>query len=122
MAKDLRDFYIKYPEHPRFTINKVIEEEAVEIIVNKIEMVLFTNKGEVLGDNNFGADLYFYLHQTKVSKDTVEEVIREQFRRYIPELASTSYNLTVSILPGNFQDILLVDIQIEDLVMNAIFN
>lgn len=122
MARDLRDFYIKYLEHPRFSINKLIEEEAVEIIVNKIEMVLFTNKGEVYGDQNFGADLYYYLHQTKVSKDTVEEVIREQFRRYIPELASTSYTLTVSILPGNFQDILLVDIQIEDVVINAIFN
>jgi hypothetical protein len=121
-ATDLRDFYIKYEGHPRFTTNKIIEDEAVEIIINKIEMILFTNKGEVFGDPDFGADLYFFLHKTKVAAETVETIIDEQFKKYIPELATTSYTLKVTILPGTFQDVLYVDINVDGVEINAYFN
>lgn len=121
-ATDLRDFYIKYEEHPRFTVSKIIEDEAVEIMINKIEMILFTNKGEVLGDSNFGADLYFFLHKTKVAAETVESIIGDQFKKYIPELNNFAYTLKVTILPGTFQDVLFIDINVNGVEINAIFN
>jgi len=119
---DLRDFYIKYEGHPRFTTNKILEDEAIEIIVNKMEMILFTNKGEVLGDPEFGADLYFFLHKTKVAAETVETIIDEQFKKYIPELNSVSHTLEVTIVPGTFQDVLFIDITVNDVEINAIFS
>ena len=121
-ATDLRDFYIKYEGHPRFSVNKILEDEAIEIVVNKIEMILFTNKGEVLGDSNFGANLYFFLNQTKVAAETVENIITEQFKKYIPELNNLSHTLKATIVPGTFQDLLLIDITVNDLEINAIFN
>jgi len=122
MATDLKDFCIKYEGHPRFNVNRIIEDEAVEIIVNKMEMILFTNKGEVFGDPNFGADLYFFLHQTKVAAETVRSIIDTQFKRYIPELNNVGYTLNVTIVPGTFQDVLLVDITVNGVEINAIFN
>lgn len=121
-ATDLRDFYIKYEGHPRFTTSKIIEDEAVEVVINKIEMILFTNKGEVLGDPDFGADLYFFLHKTKVAAETVESIIEEQFKKYIPELSTMAYTLKVTIVPGVFQDILFVDISVNGVDINAIFD
>ena len=44
---DFRDFYIGYEGHPRFTINKIITDDIIRVIVQKYEMILFTNKVQV---------------------------------------------------------------------------
>ena len=48
MASSFIDFYIGYPGHPRFRDPELIEDDAIRVIVQKYEMILFTNKGEVL--------------------------------------------------------------------------
>ena len=57
MAFSFIDFYIGYPGHPRFKNLELIEDDIVRVIIQKYEMVIFTNKGELLGDPNFGATL-----------------------------------------------------------------
>ena len=47
MALDFTDFYIEYPGHPRFRDLQIIEDDVVRIILQKWEMILFTNKGEL---------------------------------------------------------------------------
>jgi len=110
------DFYIAYPGHPRFTDKELIEDEVVRVIVQKYELIVFTNKGEVFGDPNFGADLPKLLFETKVSANVVENDIREQISEYIPELRSISYELSVSFYqdPENFQDVMEIFFQISE--------
>lgn len=110
------DFYIAYPGHPRFTDKELIEDEVVRVIVQKYEMIVFTNKGEVLGDPNFGADLPKLLFETKVSAKAVENDIRDQITEYIPELRTISYELSVSFYqdPENYQDVMEVFFQISE--------
>ncbi len=110
------DFYIAYPGHPRFTDKELIEDEVVRVIVQKYELIVFTNKGEVFGDPNFGADLPKLLFETKVSANVVENDIRDQITEYIPELGSISYELSVSFYqdPENYQDVMEVFFQISE--------
>ena len=111
------DFYISYPGHPRFTEKELIEDEVVRVIVQKYEMIVFTNKGEVFGDPNFGADLPKLLFETKVSAKVVENDIRDQISEYIPEIRNMSYELSVSFYqdPENYQDVMEVFFQISEL-------
>jgi phage baseplate assembly protein W len=104
------DFYIRYKGHPRFTSPKFIEDETVSVIVQKYEMILFTNKGELLGDPNFGCDLTALLFETYLSSSSIEAEIRAQISDYIPELDSVDYQLTVEINedPENFQEYMYV--------------
>lgn len=95
MTIDFRDFYIKYPGHPKFTDYKIIEDDIISIIVQKYEMILFTNKGEVLGLPQFGCDLEKFLFQTKVSASFVEDIINNQIAEFIPELVDMNYTLQV---------------------------
>lgn len=118
---EFKSFYIKYPDHPNYNSKKVIEDDALGVIVNKIEMVLFTNKGEVYGNPDLGANLYNYLHQTNVSADFVKSEIDKQVKKYIPELTNIMYNLDVNILPGSLQDLMLIDFTIQGIKINAIF-
>ena len=84
-AVDFTDFYILYKDHPRYVTKELIEDEVINVIIQKYEMVLFTNKGEVLGDPNFGANLPELLFQTKVSdKYSIEETCHPTALNYLP--------------------------------------
>jgi hypothetical protein len=111
MAFSFIDFYIGYPGHPRFKNLELIEDDIVRVIIQKYEMVIFTNKGELLGDPNFGAGLTELLYETRISAESVEADIRAQIADYIPELEGIDYDLNVEFVedPENFQEIMLVN-------------
>ena len=111
------DFYLGYPGHPRFTDLQLIEDNAIRVIVQKWEMILFTNKGEVFGQPDFGGDLPYYLHETKLSADFIKKELSDQIASYIPELNGVPYTLEVSFFedPERYQDYMEVFFQISDL-------
>lgn len=94
---DFTDFYIIYKGHPKFNSTDIIEDEPIRVIVQKYEMVLFTNKGDVLGQPDFGADLEYLLNETRLSEENIESEIKTQIYKHIPELNNLDYTLTVSI-------------------------
>lgn len=119
--RDSRSFYITYPGHPKYKEGEIVVDDPLRAIVNKIEMVLMTNKGEFIGDVNFGADLPLYLWQTRVSVDFIKSNIQEQFDIYIPELRQFNSTLDVEITEGTYQDILFVNVTINEVQVRAVF-
>jgi len=111
------DFYLGYPGHPRFRDKALIEDEVLRVIVQKWEMILFTNKGELFFDPEFGGDLPVYLHETKLSAETIEEELNIQISTYIPEISGIDYILKVTFLehPERFEEVMEVFFQIKDL-------
>ena len=116
MSYDFKDFYIRYQGHPQYVSGNLIEDDVINVIIQKYEMLIFTNKGEVMGDPNFGADLLLILYETKVSASHVEEVIKNQISLYIPELDSMNYTLKAVFTedPDNFQEMLFIYFQLSD--------
>lgn len=121
---DFRDFYIGYEGHPRFTINKIITDDIIRVIIQKFEMIIFTNKGEVLGDPDFGADLIKYLYETKISADSVRSIIIQQINDYISEIRNINYQLAVRFEqdPENFQDVMIVEFTLSEYEVVAIIS
>lgn len=113
---DFTDFYILAPGNPNYVSYELIEDEVIKVIIQKYEMMLFTNKGEVLGDPDFGADLLLLLYETKVSGNTVKNNIIEQIATYIPELLNTNFTLDVVFTQDvfNYQDIMYVYLKLAD--------
>ncbi len=124
MTIDFKDFYIKYKGHPKYVSNELIEDDIINVIVQKYEMVLFTNKGEVLGLPDFGADLMLLLNETRVSASYVEELIVKQISTYIPELDNMNYSLKVVFAqdPDNYQEMMFIYFQIADYEVYAEIN
>lgn len=110
------DFYIGYPGHPRFRIPEIIEDDVIRVIVQKYEMIIFTNKGELLGDPNFGADLPNLLHETRLSAEAIEGDIRAQIADYIEEIDGIDYELQVQIFedPERYQEFMVINFKIKD--------
>lgn len=118
------DFYIGYPGHPRYQSAEMIEDDLIRVIVQKYEVIVFTNKGEVLGQPDFGGNLIELLHETRYDSQTVEENIRAQIQEYIPELNGVEYSLTVEFFADTerYQEYMVVNFTISDLVVNITVN
>lgn len=116
MTFDFSDFYICYPGHPRFTDLKLIEDDIIRVIIQKYEMILFTNKGEVFCEPDFGGDLNKLLHETRLSAETIESDLNDQISKYIPELNSITYTLNVSFYedPERYQEYMEIFFQISE--------
>ena len=119
---DVRDFYIKNTDNPTYKDGEIIVQDNIQVIINKMEMLLFTNKGECFSDVSMGCDLEFYLWQTNVSTDYIKSIIQNQFDTYIQELSNFNYTINLQILEGNIQDILIINININDVSANFIFS
>ena len=117
---DIRDFNIRGKGHPKYSSTRVIEDRTIEFVVQKLENLLFTNKGDLLGDPDFGANLEYYLWTTNVPVAKIESEIKNQIDKYIPELNLMQYTLSVEIYEGTVRDILQLNFKIKDTKVNFI--
>lgn len=119
---DFKDMYIGYQGHPSFQVNKIITDDIIRVIIQKYEMLIFTNKGELYGDPNFGCDLLKLLYETRISASAVENIIHEQIFEYIPEIIDTNYQLSVTFEedPENYQDVMVVNFTINEFETTAL--
>ena len=116
------DFYISYEDNPNFRNFELIEDDILRVIIQKWEMIIFTEKGEVFGEPNLGADLPHYLHETKLSAESIKESLNDQISYFIPELDGIDYMLEVEILedPESYQEYMEINFVIKDIELYII--
>jgi len=119
---NIKDFNIRGNEHPKYNSRRVIEDRPIEFIVQKLENTLFTNQGDVLGDDNFGANLEYYLWSTNVPASKIDREIQEQIDEYIPELNKYDYEFSVELYEGTYRDILFVKFRIRDVDVDFVLS
>lgn len=122
MAFDFTDFYIIYPGHPRFNNLQIIEDDVVRVIIQKWELLIFTNKGELFCDPEFGGDLPKYLHETRLSGESIEMDLRSQISEYIEELQSIEYKLEINFFedPERYQEYMEIKFEISEYEVFAV--
>lgn len=122
MAFDFTDFYIIYPGHPRFNNLQIIEDDVIRVIIQKYELLIFTNKGELFCDPEFGGDLPKYLHETRLSAESIEVDLRSQISEYIEELQSIEYKLEINFFedPERYQEYMEIKFEISEYEVFAV--
>lgn len=110
--EDRSDLYIKHESDPGFRDDVVENVTFTDTVIAKIYMILFTNKGDVFGDLDFGADITTFLWNTTFPASTIKDNIIEQFDKYIPELTRNDYTINVYILKGDVRDIGVIAIDL----------
>jgi hypothetical protein len=120
---DYTDFYITNTNEPTFNKYQIVEDDIISVIIQKYKLILFTNKGEVMGDPNFGGDLEYFLFQTKVSNDYVKNNLINQINNYIPELTNMNYyiDLVFTQDPYNYYDTMYIYFKLADYEVYAQF-
>jgi len=123
-TQDWKDFTIRWDGHQKYIEGKLYEDNLIEVIVQKIEMILFTKQGEVYGEDGdgLGANIEYYLWETKISNEIIKSKIVHQINKYIQELNIIGYELDIKILPGTFRDILEINVFVKGYNLFFIFN
>jgi hypothetical protein len=120
---NIQDFTIRWNGHQKYKSGKIIEDQVIEVIIQKLEMILFTGKDQVLGQDSegFGANLEKFLWETKVSGDLIKNIIVKQINRWIQELVLIGYELDIKIFEGTFRDIMEINFLIKGYNVDFIF-
>lgn len=119
---DHKDFYIRNTSHPNYKDTVFVEEDLLTVILQKLEMLIFSNKGDLLGDSNLGSNLGYYLWSTKVPSSEIRRIMVNQISTYIPELETMGYSLVVDMYEGDVRDIMYLRFKIKGYNINFVID
>ena len=120
---NFKDLTIRWREHPKYKPRKILEDEILEVIVQKLEMILYTGKKQIFGQEaeTFGIDLERYLWQTTVSSDLIKTEIERQIILWVPELPIIGYSINIDLYEGTYRDIMNINFLIKGQNIDFLF-
>ena len=109
-----RDFYTRTPDDPKYLGDRVEIADEVESAIQQVKMTLFTKKGEVLGEPDFGLDLDSYLFEYDADPFQLSSDAMFQINKYVSESKKRKITVDPSLYPDDKSNrdilVLLVDI------------
>ena len=96
----LRDLYIKREVEPGFDSERLEVTDDLDSTIQQVKMTLFTRKGEVLGEPNFGIDVEKFLFEFLPDPIFIKQEAREQIGNYV----TSSKKKDINVTPALYQD------------------
>jgi len=108
----LKEIYCKTINDPTYQPEILEHSDVYEAVLSKIRMILFTERGEVLGEPGFGVNLEQYVFTTRVSGEDIKKMILKQITTYIPEAQHFKVSVDINFKQGATSDVCFVDIKL----------
>ena len=89
------EFYIKAQGDPGFDPTEMENYSELSRLLTQIETVIFTRKGDVLGNPDFGANLEDYVYSLSYNDYLLKKVVAEQIFQFCP--LAQKFNVTVDV-------------------------
>lgn len=86
-------------------------ENAAEFVLQQIDILLDTDKGEVLGEPRFGSDYDKFLYELNISNTYIENYIYNNITENV-DLMGWELGVHVDLMIGTKTDIILVEISV----------
>ena len=80
-----RDFYLRDENDPSFNLDQIEVYDELEACINQVKMTLLTNKGEVLGEPDFGIQIENYLFDFDINPYLLSDEANGQISKYVSE-------------------------------------
>jgi hypothetical protein len=122
MGKTIKDFYTRVPGDPKRQENVYETSDDIEAMIGQIRMTLLTEKGEVLGEPDFGVDINKYLFEFDIDPFTLSNDALEQITTYV----SGSAKRKIDVNPAKYsepkhRDVFVLHVNIKGETELAIF-
>lgn len=103
------DFYLRKEELN--VVQDVLEiKDEISLLLTQIEMCLFTDKNEVIGQNNFGMNLQDSIFTFQLNESDLQERILKEIYTYCPLAYNYNVDVVVNFTKNEVRDICLLDI------------
>jgi hypothetical protein len=96
-------------------VNKLDETDPIKIYIQKIKMILFTKKGEVIGDPNFGINLESMLFHKFLNNEQIKNDLEQQISMYCQEFDKYQTSIDVKFYKLTNKDECEISISINDI-------
>jgi phage baseplate assembly protein W len=106
----LKEIYCRNVNDPGFLPGIIETDSALEAILTKIRMIIFTKKGEVLGEPNFGLNLEDQLFEFSFNETQIKKDFYAQLANYVPDTRNIPVDIKVKFEEGTVRDIAYIDI------------
>lgn len=107
------ELYVKTVEDPNHDVNMVHVENEVAQLMTQIETMLFTDRGTVLGNPNFGASLESLIYELNANGEQIKGIINEQMDMYIPLAEKFDTKVDITFQRGEIRDVANINIIID---------
>lgn len=110
----LRDIYAIPEEEPRYRSDVIEITGELDEIIQQVDMILFTKKGEVLCMPEFGCDLEQYLFDTSYNDSQIKNIIMSQINNFVYLDGSYKVDVDVNFVRWENNVAMIVDLLIEN--------
>ena len=110
----LKEIYCIPSSESRYKSNVIEITDELDAIIQQVDLLLFTNKGDVLLMPEFGCNLEQYLFETSWSETSIKEMILDQIRTYIYLDGKIQVDVNVSFVKWDYNVAMLVDLIINN--------
>jgi hypothetical protein len=107
------DIYLRLPNDPNYNPYYLEVEDEISNFIQRVEMILTTIPGEVLGEPDFGINLEGYLWNQYITVGSIKNAIMTQIRRYCVNSLAIPFTIDVNFVRGDITDSIIIDIIID---------
>jgi hypothetical protein len=110
----MREIYNRDPDDPNYNPYQLETTDPVEICIGQLKMLLLTNKGEVMGDPQFGLNLEDLIFSLNISEYSLKKELDLNLKIYVPLFSRLGGSYDLKFFQGTLRDIATLDFRISE--------
>ena len=107
------EFYVKNIGEPNYKSDVMQQDSELSMLLTQIQTMLFTRKGEVLGQPNFGANLEDYVYELRYNDYQLKTVIDNQIAEFIPLASKYNVSVCIEVVDDVTNHVVFLDITVD---------
>ena len=115
----LRDIYAIPNSEGRYKEGVMEIKNELDEIIQQVDCLLFTRRGEVLMMPDFGCDLHKYLFETNWNKNAIKHMVENQINTYIYLDGTYKVNVEIEFVKWDYNVGMIVDLMINGKKMSS---
>jgi hypothetical protein len=108
------ELYIKTIGDPNFRDDQLQSDEEIQLMLTQIETLIFTNKGEVMGQPGFGLNLEDYVYSLMYNDDMLKGVVSSAISQWVPLSNKFPVDVNVEYTTESDRNAVYIDITIDN--------
>lgn len=108
------ELYIKTLGDPNFDADQLQADEDIQMLLTQIETLIFTNKGEVMGNPDFGLNLEDYVYSFRYNDTMLQGMVEAGIDRFCPLSYKYPVSVNVEFTTEKERNMVFIDITIDN--------